>query len=184
MTHISSSLLPIVFQSQSVEYSCVGCEVGVSDLPVQLDHLLQLTHGPDQIPLSAVDHRHVEAGHCLAGAVPDLPPDGQGGLVVPQRLHPVTEPVVDTADVVQGGGLAGTVPDLPPDGQSGLEVPQRLHPVTEPVMDEADVVQGDGLARSPVDEREPESVREGRGAAGRRQDPGLLATGAGSARPA
>jgi hypothetical protein len=55
----------------------------------QLDHLLQLGDGTAELPLSAVDHRHVRAGHRLAGRVPDLQHDRQRLLVLLQRPLPL-----------------------------------------------------------------------------------------------
>jgi hypothetical protein len=57
----------------------------VADLAVQLDNLLQLGDCPAGLPLSAVDHRQVIAGHRLPGPVPDLPRDRQRLPVVLQR---------------------------------------------------------------------------------------------------
>ena len=63
----------------------------MADLAVQLDNLLQLGDCPVKLSLSAVDHRHVIAGHRLPGPVPDLPPDRQrlpGVLQRPLRSIP------------------------------------------------------------------------------------------------
>jgi hypothetical protein len=57
-----------------VEHLGVGLQVGVADLAVQLDNLLQLGDCPVELPPGAVDHRHVVAGHRFPGPVPDLPP--------------------------------------------------------------------------------------------------------------
>jgi hypothetical protein len=46
-----------------VEHLGVGLQVRVADLAVQLDNLLQLGDCPAELPLSAVEHRHVIAGH-------------------------------------------------------------------------------------------------------------------------
>jgi hypothetical protein len=40
-----------------VEHLGVGLQVGVADLAVQLDNLLQLGDCPAELPLSPVDHR-------------------------------------------------------------------------------------------------------------------------------
>jgi hypothetical protein len=43
----------------AVEHLGIGLQVGVADLAVQLDNLLQLGDCPVELPPSAVDHRHV-----------------------------------------------------------------------------------------------------------------------------
>ena len=48
----------------------------------------------------------------LAGAVAHLAAEGQGLVVVVERLLLVAQGVVDRADVVEGGGLAGAVAHL------------------------------------------------------------------------
>src|SRR5579859_7154893 len=55
--------------ADAAEHLGVGLQVRVADLAVQLGD------GPAELPLGAVDHRHVVAGHRLPGSVPDLPPD-------------------------------------------------------------------------------------------------------------
>ena len=66
--------MPRVRARQLVAYAAErlggGLQVGVADLAVQLDNLLQLGDGPAELPPSAVDHRHVIAGHRLPGPVP------------------------------------------------------------------------------------------------------------------
>ena len=78
-----------------------------------------------ELPLSAVEHRHVIAGHRLPGPVPDLPQDRQRLPVVLQRPLQLTQTAVHAADVAQRGGLRGPVADLPPDRQRLPEVLQR-----------------------------------------------------------
>jgi hypothetical protein len=68
-----------------VEHLSVGLQIGVADLAVQLDDLLQLGDRPAELALSAVDHRHVIASHRLPGPVPDRLPDRQRLPVVLQR---------------------------------------------------------------------------------------------------
>jgi hypothetical protein len=81
--------MPRVRARQLVAYAAErlggGLQVGVADLAVQLDNLLQLGDGPAELPPSAVDHRHVIAGHRLPGPVPDLSRDRQRLPVVLQR---------------------------------------------------------------------------------------------------
>src|SRR5580704_14112656 len=71
--------------ADAVEHLGVGLQTGVADLAVQLDNLLQLSDCPVELPLSMVDHRHVIAGRCFPGPVPDLPDDRQRLPVVLQR---------------------------------------------------------------------------------------------------
>src|SRR6202023_3464204 len=74
--------------ADAAEHLGVGLQVGVADLAVQLDNLLQLGDRPVELPLSAIDHRHVIAGHRLPGPVPDLPRDRQRLPEVAQRPPP------------------------------------------------------------------------------------------------
>ena len=71
---------------------------------------------------------------------------GQGLLVVVQRLRLVAQGVVDPADVVEGGRLAGLVAHLAAEGQGLLVVVQRLRLVAQGGVDPADVVEGGRLA--------------------------------------
>src|SRR5579859_6720560 len=98
--------------AHAVQHLSVGLQVGVTDLAVQLDNLLQLGDGPAEFPLSTVDRRHVIAGHRLHGPVPDLPQDRQRLPEVLQRPLPLAQSAVHLADVVQRDCLPGPVPDL------------------------------------------------------------------------
>ena len=99
--------------ADAVEHLGVGSQVGVADLAVQLDNLLQLGDCPAEVALSAVDHRHVVAGHRFPGPVPDLPHDRQRLPVVLQRPLRLTQAAVHLADVAQRGGLAAAVAGRP-----------------------------------------------------------------------
>src|SRR5258705_448145 len=67
-----------------------------------LKHLIQSVLRPSQIALLEPDHTDVVEGGCFAGAIADLPRDGQGVLVVGQGLLPATQPGVHEADVAEG----------------------------------------------------------------------------------
>ena len=121
--------MPRVRARQLVAYAAErlggGLQVGVADLAVQLDNLLQLGDGPAELPPSAVDHRHVIAGHRLPGPVPHLPPDRQRLPEVLQRPLPLAQTVVHEADAGQRDRLPGPVPDLSRDRQRLPVVLQR-----------------------------------------------------------
>ena len=78
-----------------------GQTSGWPTLAVQLDNLLQLGDCPAELPLSAVDHRHVIAGHRRPRPVPDLPHDRQRLPVVLQRPLRLAQTVVHGADIAQ-----------------------------------------------------------------------------------
>ncbi len=120
--------------AEAVEHLGVGLQVGVADLAVQLDNLLQLGDRPAQVALGAVDHRDVIAGHRFPGPVPDLPPDRQRLPVVLQRPLRLTQAAVHGADIVQRGRFPGPVPDLPPDRQRLPVVLQRPLRLTQAVV--------------------------------------------------
>ena len=77
--------------ADAVEHLGVGLQVGVADLAVQLDNLLQLGDCQAEVARSAVDHRHVIAGHRFPGPVPDLPHGGECPLELLQRPLPLTK---------------------------------------------------------------------------------------------
>src|SRR6266498_2533475 len=82
----------------------------------------------------------------LAAAVAELSVQGQGLLLVVERLRVASQPLVDDAEVVQAGGLAAAVAELSVQGQGLLLVVERLRVAPQQPVDDAEVVQAGGLA--------------------------------------
>ena len=115
------------------------------------------------VPQPVVHVADVVEGGGFAGAVADLPVDGEGLLVVGEGLRPVPQPVVHEADVVQGGRFAGAVADVPVQVQGLLVTVQGFPGPPRGLQGPAQVVEGTGVrAQGQRRPRQDRDVREPR----------------------